>query len=709
MFSLITTHKFQLYISKPLRIIFRGIFHGFLMVAWLAGGMVQATVKSQSQVFLPVMMRGAVSVFEGSWEVEPNNTYNTANTALISDRSYSGRAGDANDYFAFYQPVPGPLHTQLSNGASGAQMLLYYDSINNPPVVVNAEPYDIVLNGAAAGWYYLRIYTPPQSISDSRVYNFFLRYNHPPFYPKDPNPDNGAGFTNLSLSLSWVGNDPEGDPVTYDVYLEANDDSPDTLVAKDMTDAHYVTGALQQHITHYWRVISKESHGSTSIGPVWNFTTAGSPGGFSKTSPVNNAQGVALSPILTWETSPWMISYEYCYDQTNDDDCSSWTNIGAATQVGLSGLSSQTTYFWQVRAVNSYGNTYANGTPSDDWSFTTGGIPGAFNKTSPSNAAISVNSSPTFRWGTSNQAAYYEFCYDMTDDSACSTWMNVGATVTAQITGLSTNATYYWQVRAVNDFGTTYANGSSGTHYHFKVRDLILIPSGIFHMGCDPIHNAGYACPANEMPLHPIDLDAYYIDKTEVTNSQYSLCVAAGGCSPPSNNSSATRFSYYNNPAYATYPVISVTWQDASDYCTWGGMRLPTEAEWEKASRGSMGTMAYPWGDTSPSCMYANYGGPAGCVGDTTATASLLSGISPYGVMEMAGNVQEWVFDWYDANYYATSTTTNPQGPSTGTAKVMRGGGWAMMANDIREAFRLNIPPGNSQHDIGFRCAKTPE
>ncbi|GEM_PF-2937508 len=683
-------------------------FHCLLVVAWLAADLAQAVIESPNQVFLPLLMKGAVSIFEGAWEKEPNNTYTTANTALISDRNYSGRADDANDYYAFYQPVPGPIHIMLTNAASGAQMLLYYESTNNTPVVKNAEPYDLQVN-AAAGWYYLRIYTPPQGISDSWVYNFHLRYNHPPLTPRDPYPENEATFTNLSLMLTWTGHDPEGDPVTYDVYFEANDDTPDTLVAADSSNNQYVTGALQQHTTYYWQVISTESHGAVSVGPVWNFTTAGAPGIFSKTSPTNGSSGVALSPMLTWETSPWMTSYEYCYDQTNDDTCSSWTNIGAATQVSLSSLSSQTTYFWQVRAVNTYGSTYADGSSADDWSFTTSGPPGDFSKTSPSNAAISVQPSPTLKWGASSQAGYYEICHDTSNDSTCSGWVNVGTATSYSLTGLTVNTTYYWQVRAVNDYGTVYADGSSGAYNHFKVRDLILIPSGMFNMGCDPAHNGGFSCLLNETPLHPVQLDSYYIDRTEVTVSQYSLCVAAGGCAPPSSNGSATRLSYYDNPAFATYPVIFVSWQDAANYCTWAGMRLPTEAEWEKAARGSSTNIAYPWGDSAASCVRANYGGPSGCVGDTTGTASLASGASPYGVMELSGNVLEWVNDWYDANYYATSTVINPPGPSTGTAKVMRGGSWALIASDIRNAFRLYTPTSNNQNDLGFRCAKTPE
>ncbi len=228
---------------------------------------------------------------------------------------------------------------------------------------------------------------------------------------------------------------------------------------------------------------------------------------------------------------------------------------------------------------------------------------------------------------------------------------------------------------------------------------MVYVPSGEFAMGsATNDQEAG----EEEKPSHAVYLGVYWIDRTEVTNGMYALCVQAGVCRPPSQVGSATRTKYYGEPLYYEYPVIHVSWQDAQTYCNWAERRLPTEAEWEKAARGLDGR-PYPWGDRVPGPAVANFSKQ---VGDTTSVGSYLSGVSPYGALDMAGNVAEWVGDWYEKAYYLISGYKNPAGPAEGEFRVQRGGSWYNGAGAMRAAFRLWNYPELTSDTIGFRCAR---
>lgn len=227
----------------------------------------------------------------------------------------------------------------------------------------------------------------------------------------------------------------------------------------------------------------------------------------------------------------------------------------------------------------------------------------------------------------------------------------------------------------------------------------VRVPEGEFTMG-----SAGGA--EDELPVHRVFVSDVMIDRHEVTNRRYAECVEDGACEAPALVSSNRRHHYFDAPAYADYPVVFVSWAQAAAFCQYDGGRLPTEAEWEKAARGDgAAERLYPWGNAMPSCRLANMGGPEGCVGDTDRVGRRIDGQSPYGVLDMAGNVWEWVADWYDPTYYEVGPAENPSGPSHGRLKVMRGGCWMSGADSLRVSCRKAELPAAWAGNVGFRCA----
>jgi formylglycine-generating enzyme required for sulfatase activity len=222
----------------------------------------------------------------------------------------------------------------------------------------------------------------------------------------------------------------------------------------------------------------------------------------------------------------------------------------------------------------------------------------------------------------------------------------------------------------------------------------VTVPAGRFRMGSD-----GGA--ADERPVHAVSGPAFQIDRYEVTNARYAACLKAGKCAPPSLSGSNQRAHYFDDPGFADYPVIFVSWDQASAFCAFEGGRLPSEAEWERAARGTDSPRTFPWGDSPADCSKANM---AGCGGDTDLVGRREAGASPYGAMDMAGNVWEWTRDWYDAGYYAHAPASDPRGPERGTLKVMRGGCWASGESSLRTTCRKAELPATWAPNVGLRC-----
>ena len=223
----------------------------------------------------------------------------------------------------------------------------------------------------------------------------------------------------------------------------------------------------------------------------------------------------------------------------------------------------------------------------------------------------------------------------------------------------------------------------------------LYVPAGDFLMGDDGKVSVDF-------PLHKVYLDSFWIDEVEVTNAKYQKCVKASACSLPFVEGNP----YYGKWVYRDYPVVYVNWFQASEYCAWAGRRLPTEAEWEKAARGVHGRN-YPWGDDHPNPRLANFNGSL--VGEALPAYRYPLGASPYGALNMAGNVREWVVDWFDPEYYAKSPTINPTGPETGTERSLRSGAYDADANEILTSTRFKHEPDSAGLSRGFRCAESDE
>ena len=241
----------------------------------------------------------------------------------------------------------------------------------------------------------------------------------------------------------------------------------------------------------------------------------------------------------------------------------------------------------------------------------------------------------------------------------------------------------------------------------------LFVLAGAFLMGGMDVYRE-----SDELPAREVNLDAFWIDQVEVTNGMYNLCVQAGACRPPAKISSDNRDVYFSNPEFQDYPVVHVTWYDANAYCQWAGRRLPTEAEWERAARGN-DKRNFPWGDEPPNQFNSN---SVNLVGDTTRVGSYAEGASPFGALDMAGNVWEWVADRYRPDYYGKAPSENPTGPADNevfsTLRVIRGGSfqddWVILrlANrSFLEGPNPSVQPtdeayyGKSSAKIGFRCA----
>ena len=360
-----------------------------------------------------------------------------------------------------YQPTSWEYIQFLFKANTGQNEFLGNEGINLLDAWINtgmAEPYVMttITWGATAN--------PPEPFSKS-------------------NPSSGATNQPVNITLDW---DNSTGAKSYQYCFDtSNDGGCSTWISTGTVTSANLSG-LAYNTTYYWQVRAINDEGTTyangSIGNFWNFTTRTTPippGSFNKLSPTDSSTSVDVNPTLDWGTSTNANSYEYCYDTSNDEACYDWISTGTNTMVALSDLDYSTTYYWQVRAINTDGTAYANGNEISYWSFTTRAIPQppeAFNKVSPGNGSTDQEFNLTLDWGTSTYATSYEYCFDTSNDNACSNWTSTGSTSSVDISDLSSSTTYYWQVRAKNNDGTIYANGAETNYWNFTTKTATQAP-----------------------------------------------------------------------------------------------------------------------------------------------------------------------------------------------------------------------------------------
>jgi formylglycine-generating enzyme required for sulfatase activity len=545
----------------------------------------------------------------------------------------------------------------------------------------------------------------------------------PPATPSAPSPADAATGVATSPTLGWTGGHPcPGLAATYDVYVEAGDDTPNALLCDDVASpAECAPSGLSHNTQYYWKVVANGANGPT-IGPVWGFLTAPEPCSDppntpTSPSPADNATGVATGVQLDWTGGHPCAGEAATYDVYLEDgdptpDAVVCSGVASPAACTIGPLDHGTHYYWKMVAHGANGPTIG-----PVWTFATeppacSDAPLAPSDPWPASGARDVAANATLYWSGGHPCPGEDVTYDVFLEAGDSTPDTLicddEASFACEPGVLDDDTLYHWQVVATDGHGRSTA----GPIWQFTTQsapagDMILVPAGQFQMGCDASIGAE-DCHASQLPLHDVYLDAFYIDQHEVTNVEYARCVSAGACNPPSDVGSHKLFHYYDDPAYTNYPVIFVSWYDATAYCAWAGKRLPTEAEWEKAARGGSDTRMYPWGNTAPDCSRVNYAdATAGaCVGDPSQVGTYPTGASPYGVMDMAGNVYEWVNDWYQTDYYSVSPYDNPLGPAFGVLNVMRGGSWATNWYDVRVNWRWGEMADYTSDHVGFRCAR---
>jgi formylglycine-generating enzyme required for sulfatase activity len=369
-----------------------------------------------------------------------------------------------------------------------------------------------------------------------------------------------------------------------------------------------------------------------------------------------------------------------------------------ATTVDLGTHANSTTYYWRIVAIDSHDHS----TWGPLWSFTTiNQPPNEPGDPMPENNATSQSINVDLTWTCSDPESdplTFDVYFGTTSTPPL---VNSGQTAVNYDPGaLANSQMYYWQIVAHDN----HDHSTLGPVWSFTTgfAGMVLVPAGSYNMGAD------YDAPFS-LPIHTVNVPAFYIDIYEVTNAQYKAFCDATSRAYPADPGFSGMPNYFTNSVYSNYPVVNIDWNDAQAYAAWAGKRLPTEAEWERAAKGNVDNRQWPWGDTWVAANANIYDNPADGYAYTAPVGNYPNGISPVGCYDMVGNVWEWCEDDYQANYNGAPTDGSAWIDSPRDyARIRRGGSWRGTNTPARCAYRGYGVPTERGNLIGFRCARTP-
>jgi hypothetical protein len=443
-------------------------------------------------------------------------TCNTPSTPSLTAPSNGLTTPDNTPYFDW---------NTASNSSQYQFQLDDYSSFSSPIISATTGNSYMTTSSLSDDTYYWRVRGHNNS-GGCNVYGSWSSYRTVtvdttgPSAPSLISPSNGSSTTDTTPAFDW--NNSTG-ATEYQLQVDNNSSFSSPAIDVTPTSSAYTPSSALSPTLYYWRVRAKDAvsnWGSWSSARSFTIIIA-LPGAFNKSGPSNGATNQSINPTLSWGASSGVTTYYYCYDTTNDNACSSWSSNGSSTSKSLSGLNYSTTYYWHIRATNSGGTTYSNGNSSSAfWSFTTQSAPvtppGAFNKSAPANGATNQSINPTLSWGASSGATTYYYCYDTTNDNACTSWTGTSSTSKA-LSGLSYSTTYYWHIRATNSSGTTYSNGnSSSAFWSFTTMptggSAELLISGVSFYPTSPYINDDITVSFDVQNTSTVDAGAFYVD-----------------------------------------------------------------------------------------------------------------------------------------------------------------------------------------------------